>query len=70
MSFGGDVFKLIRHGEWLFASSADGTARHFSTSSRKEIRKFEGHAGWVYAIAYHPGKKLLISGAHDGDIRF
>lgn len=69
MSFGGDVFKLIRHGEHLFGSSADKTARLFSTSNRKELKKFAGHSDWVQAIAFHAQSNRLVTGSLDGEVR-
>ncbi len=69
ISFGNDVFDLIRHKEHLFACSADRTARLFSAKDRKEIRKFEGHADWVHAIAYHAASQRLITAGQDGQVR-
>jgi WD40 repeat protein len=68
-SFGGEVYKLLSVGDFLFAGSADKTARQLELKTHKEIRKFTGHADWVLSAAYHDGTQRLATGCFDGEVR-
>jgi dipeptidyl aminopeptidase/acylaminoacyl peptidase len=68
-SFGGEVYKLVVGGDFLFASSADKSARQLELKTHKEVRKFPGHADWVLSAAYHAGAKRLATGGFDGEVR-
>jgi hypothetical protein len=69
IGFGGEVFKLSRGGEFLFATSADKTVRQFDAKSHKQIRSLSGHQDWAISVAYHAATKRLASGGFDGEIR-
>jgi WD40 repeat protein len=68
-SFGGEVYKLVAGGEFLFATSADKSARQLELATHKEVRKYPGHADWVLSAAYHSGTKRLATGGFDGEVR-
>lgn len=68
--FGNDVFEIAALPDGhLISCSADKTVRLHNSADGKEVRKFEGHSDWVYAVAAHPGSKRLVSGSFDGEIR-
>ncbi len=69
VGFGGEVFKLARGGEFLFATSADKTVRQLDAKSHSQVRSYSGHADWVLTTAYHAGTQRLASGGFDGEIR-
>lgn len=68
-TFGGEVYKLDASGTFLFAGSADKSARQFDLATRKQVRAYAGHADWVLATAYHDGAKRLVTGTFDGEVR-
>ena len=68
-AFGGEVFKVGATPEWLFAASADKTAKQFNRGDRKELRKFGPHNDWILSLAAHPGAKRLATGSFDGEVR-
>jgi WD40 repeat protein len=46
------------------------TIRLFDADAGKEVRKFEGHQGWVWKVLFSPdGKKLLSAGTQDSTAR-
>ncbi len=48
------------------SGALDRTLRLWDLADGKEVRKFEGHQGWVYAAEFSPdGKHVLSSGAGD-----
>ncbi len=68
--FASDVFKVAALPDGrLVSCSADKTVRLHTSADGKEVRKFEGHTDWVYAIAAHPATARLVSGSYDGEIR-
>ena len=69
VGFGGEVFKLVRGGDFLFASSADKTVRQFDAKSQVPVRSYAGHADWALSVAFHPGTKRVASGGFDGMVR-
>jgi hypothetical protein len=68
ISFGGEVYKLIAIGDFLFAPSADKTVRQFKRADRAAVRSYEGLADWVYAAAFHPGTNRVAAGGYDGRV--
>ena len=51
VGFGGEVFKLFRAGDFLFATSADKSLRQFRAQDQQEIRNYAGHNDWTLAAA-------------------
>ena len=68
-TFKGDSFKLTKGGEFLFAVSADKSARQFDLKTRKQIRVYAGHPDWVISSAYNSDTKQLATGSFDGEVR-
>ena len=52
-------------------SSLDGTGevRVYQSDDGKRVSQFAGQKGAVYALAYHPGGKLVASAGFDGTVR-
>ena len=51
-------------------ADADKTLRLYETDTGKEVRKFEGHTGWVWKAAFSPdGKKIASAGCNDYSYR-
>lgn len=68
--FGHDVFQVAALADGrLISCSADKTARLHTSADGKEVRKFEGHSDWVFAITAHPETARLITGSYDGEVR-
>lgn len=67
-SFGGEV-KLAADGGFVFAVSADKSARQYEAKTRKEVRKYAGHQDWALSAAFHAATKRLATGAFDGEVR-
>ena len=44
-------------------------ARLWDVSTGKNLHVLEGHEGFVNAVAFFPGGKLLVTGGEDGTIR-
>jgi dipeptidyl aminopeptidase/acylaminoacyl peptidase len=68
VAFGGEVFKLVRAGDFLFATSADKTARQFTAADQNQVRSFAGHVDWALSIAYHGGTQRVAAGGFDGQV--
>lgn len=69
VAFGGEVYKLIRSGDFLFATSADKTVRQFDAKTQAAVRSYAGHGDWALSVAYHGGTKRVASGGFDGSVR-
>ena len=67
--FGQEVYGIVVQGGQIFCCSADKTARQFEAAERKPVRTYEGHADWVYALAYNDATKRLATGSYDGEVR-
>jgi len=67
-AFGGEVFKLLLSGDFLFAPSADKTVREFEAKTLKPVRSFAGNQDWALSVAYHAGTKRVASGGFDGRV--
>src|SRR5262245_38100753 len=69
---GGKVSGLtfLPDGKTLISSSDDGTLRAWEIPSGRELRRFEGHTGWVCRLALSTnGKFLLSAGSTDRTTR-
>jgi hypothetical protein len=69
IAFGGEVYKLVPSGEFLFAASADKSVRQFEAKTHKELRQFAGHGDWALSVAYSPSTKRIAAGGFDGSVR-
>lgn len=67
--YGQDVFGVLLTAGQVFSCSADRTVRQHAADSRAEVRKYDGHADWVYAITYNDPTKRLATGSYDGEVR-
>ncbi len=50
-------------GESLFSAAQDSTVRHWAIASETEIGRFEGHTGWVRALALSADGEHLVTGS-------
>ena len=69
VGFGGEVYKLVRGGDFLWAASADKTVRQFDAKTHNQIRSYAGHTEWALCVAFHPATKRVASGGFDGFVR-
>ena len=69
VGFGGEVYKLVRSGDFLLAASADKTVRQFEAKTQKQLQSYAGHTEWALSVAHHPGTKRVASGGFDGFVR-
>jgi hypothetical protein len=69
VAFGGEVYKLIPNGDFLFAASADKSVRQFDAKTHKELRQFAGHGDWALSVSYSPATKRVAAGGFDGSVR-
>jgi WD40 repeat protein len=67
--FGGEIFHLTLDGSHVFACSSDKTARQYDAENRNQIRQFNGHTEWMFAVDYNPATKRLATGSLDGEVR-
>lgn len=68
IAFGGEVYKLLRSGDFVFTASADKTVRQFEAKTHKAVRSYAGNADWALATAFHGETKRIASGGFDGQI--
>ncbi|WP_372368853.1 DUF4062 domain-containing protein [Candidatus Uabimicrobium sp. HlEnr_7] len=54
---------------WVCAGREDNAISIFSIESRNKIKSLYGHEDWVKSVAFHPTKKLLVSGSRDKTVR-
>lgn len=64
-----NLFALNVRGGMVFSASGDGLVKQHEVESGKQIRQYQGHSDYVFAIDYHPTRKLAASGAFDGEVR-
>jgi WD40 repeat protein len=69
VGFGGEVYKLVPNGEFLFTASADKSVRQFEAKTHKELRQFAGHGDWALSVGYSPSTKRVAAGGFDGSVR-
>jgi len=69
VAMGGEVMRLVRGDEHLFAVVADKTVRQLEAATHKAVRTLEGHTDWVISAAYHSASKRLATGGFDGEVR-
>lgn len=67
--FGGECYELLLRGDQVYCCSADRTVRQFNAGNRSQVRVFQGHADWVFAVDVHPDSKRAASGSYDGEVR-
>ena len=67
--FGGEVYKVQVREAFVFACSADKTAREFKLADRAAVYTFSGHKDYVYALDFNPATKRLATGSFDGEVR-
>ena len=53
----------------MVTGSADGITRIWDVETGREVRQFEGETSDVYAVAFSPNNRLIITGARDGTVR-
>ena len=61
--FGQEVYGIVVQAGQIFCCSADKTARQYEAGERKHVRNYEGHADWVYSLAYNDATKRLATGS-------
>jgi WD40 repeat protein len=67
----GRVFSLAYapDGKTLVAGAWDGSLRSWDQATGKELRKYEGHSGWVRSVTFAADGKTFASGGKDKVIR-
>src|SRR5947209_96919 len=60
----GRVFSLAfsPDGKTLVAGAWDGSLRSWDPAAGKELRKYEGHSGWVRSVSFAADGKTFASG--------
>lgn len=66
---GGEAFKIVRGGGWVFIPSADKQLRSITWSDNKVAQTMSGYQDWVLLPAYHSGTSLIAGGANNGEVR-
>ena len=61
--------RFTSDGRRLLSAGDDGTLRLWSVETGDEIRRFEGHVGWVLSVDLSPDGRTVLSGGEDGTIR-
>jgi WD40 repeat protein len=56
-------------GNTLLAAAWDGSIRLWDVATRREVRQYVGHSGWVRSVAFAPDGKAFASGGKDRVIR-
>jgi WD40 repeat protein len=69
IGFGGEVFKLVRGGDFLLAASADKSVRQFDAKTHNAVRSYAGHTDWALSVAFHPATKRIAGGGFDGSVK-
>ncbi len=64
----GEIYRLTRAGEFLFAAASDRTVRQFRLANRSQVRSLDKHSDWVYAVSVHLPGQLLAAGTFDGKV--
>jgi WD40 repeat protein len=66
---GGEAFKMMRGGTWVFVPSADKQLRSITWSDNKVAHAMSGYQDWVLSPAYHAGTSMIAGGANNGEVR-
>lgn len=67
---GGEVYRVVVTADGrVFSCSSDKQAREHAVADGKAVRQFQGHADWIYSVAFNPATKKLATGSWDGEIR-
>jgi WD40 repeat protein len=66
---GGEAFKMVRGGTWVFVPSADKHLRSITWSDNKVAHAMSGYQDWVLSPAYHAGTSMIAGGANNGEVR-
>ena len=66
---GGEAFKMVRGGTWVFVPSADKQLRSITWSDNKVAHAMSGYQDWVLSPAYHAGTSMIAGGANNGEVR-
>jgi WD40 repeat protein len=66
---GGEGFKMVRGGTWVFVPSADKHLRSITWSDNKVAHAMSGYQDWVLSPAYHAGTSMIAGGANNGEVR-
>ena len=56
-----DSVAFSKDGKLLLSGSEDGRAHLWTVATGKEVRPFVGHTGWVYAAAFSPDEKSIVT---------
>ena len=68
-TFADDVYRVVRHEQTLFATSADKTVRQYDLAAKKEIRQFRGHIDRPISLSHHAETNRIATGTIKGEIR-
>ena len=63
------AWRLVPMAKTLASGSRDRSIRLWNAHTGEHIRTLEGHADWVFSVAFSPDGKTLASGSRDRSIR-
>ena len=66
---GGDGFRLIRRGPFVWVPSADRLVHRLDLSNNTDSMSLKGGQDWIVSFALHPTREVGVSGGMDGEIR-
>ena len=59
----------LQPGRQALSGSGDETVRLWDVETGKELRRFIGHSGQVFSVAFSPDGKRALSGSNDDTVR-